>query len=245
MKIDPDTCIACLECIDFCPMNCIAETDDIVAIDQDECVECGVCLRAGVCPTDAIHMPVESMRYPRLVRAQFSDPGVQHPSTNQGGRGTEEMKTNDVTGRIRRGEYGMALEFGRPGTGARMTDLEKILKVMVTMDVELEKNNAVFALLEEPLTGRVKPEFRNEKVLSAILEFKIREDQLEQVVGRLQPLLAEVDTVVSWGLVSRFAEDGTLPVRSRLQALGVPARPNAKINMGLGRPLAEPLGGPP
>lgn len=240
MKIDPDACIACLECIDFCPMNCIVEKGDTVAIDQDECVECGVCLRAGVCPTDAIQMPAESMQYPRLIRAQFSDPGVQHPSTNQGGRGTEEMKTNDVTGRIRRGEYGMALEFGRPGTGARMTDLEAVLKVLVTMDVELEKDNAVFALLEEPLTGRVKPEFRNEKVLSAILEFKIREDQLEQVVGRLRPLLAEVDTVVSWGLVSRFAEDGTLPVRSKLQALGVSARPNAKINMGLGRPLTEP-----
>ncbi len=221
-------------------MNCIAMTDDTVAIDQDECVECGVCLRAGVCPMDAIHMPVESMQHPRAIRAQFSDPGVQHPSTNQGGRGTEEMKTNDVTGRIRRGEYGMALEFGRPGTGARMTDLEKVLKVLVTMDVELEKDNAVFALLEEPLTGGVKPEFRNEKVLSAILEFKIPEDQLEHVVGRLLPVLAEVDTVVSWGLVSRFAEDGTLPVRSRLQALGIPARPNAKINMGLGRPIAEP-----
>ena len=107
------------------------------------------------------------------------------------------------------------------------------------MDVELETNNAVFALLEEPLTGRVKPEFRNEKVLSAILEFKVREDQLEEVVRRLRPVLAEVDTVVSWGLATRFAEDGTLPVLTRLEALGVPARPNAKINMGMGRPIVE------
>lgn len=240
MKIDPDACIACLECIDFCPMNCIAEAGDAVAIDQEECVECGVCLRAGVCPTDAIFMPDESMQFPRVIRAQFSDPGVQHPSTNQGGRGTEEMKTNDVTGRFRRGELGMALEFGRPGAGARMTDIEKVLQTLVTMDVELENDNAVCALLEEPLTGRIKPEYRNEKVLSAILEFKFPEDRLEAVVGRLMPLLAEVDTVVSWGLVSRFAEDGTLPVRPRLEALGVPARPNAKINMGMGRPIVEP-----
>ncbi|MEW6333593.1 MAG: ferredoxin family protein [Thermodesulfobacteriota bacterium] len=240
MKISPDACIACLECIDFCPMNCIVEKGDTVAIDQDECVECGVCLRAGVCPAGAIYMPDESMQYPRAIRAQFSDPGVQHPSTNQGGRGTEEMKTNDVTGRIRRGEFGMALEFGRPGTGARMTDIEAILKVLVTMDVELERDNAVFALLEEPLTGRIQAEFRNEKVLSAILEFKIPEARLEAVVGRLLPVLADLDTVVSWGLVSRFAEDGTLPVRSRLAAMGVPARPNAKINMGLGRPIVEP-----
>jgi len=239
MKIDPERCMACLECVDFCPMNCIMEKDGGVSIDQDECVECGVCLRSGICPTEALYMPAESMEYPRAIRAQFSDPGVWHPSTNQGGRGTEEMKTNDVTGRFRRGEYGMALEFGRPGTGAWMTDIEMVLRVLVTMDVELETNNAVFALLEEPLTGKFKPEFRNEKVLSAILEFKIRDEQLEGVVRRLQPVLAEVDTVVSWGLATRFAEDGTLPVRARLEALGVPARPNAKINMGMGRPLVE------
>lgn len=240
MKIDQEKCIACLECIDFCPMNCIAEADDVVSIDQGECVECGVCMRAGVCPTDAFYLPEESLRYPRALRAQFSDPGVQHPSTNQGGRGTEEMKTNDVTGRFRRGEYGMALEFGRPGTGARMTDLEAVLQVLMKMEVELETDNAVFAFLEEPLTGRLKPEFRQEKVPSAILEFKIKEDQLERVVRQLQPVLAELDTVVSWGLATRFAEDGTLPVRALLAALGVPTRPNAKINMGLGRPILEP-----
>ncbi|MFH1574458.1 MAG: ferredoxin family protein, partial [Acidobacteriota bacterium] len=133
MRIDPEKCIACLECLDFCPMNCIAEGEDAACIDQDECVECGVCLRVGICPTDAFYMPEETKLYPRALRAQFSDPGVQHPSTNQGGRGTEEMKTNDVTGRFRRGEYGMALEFGRPGTGARMTDLEKVLQTLVKM----------------------------------------------------------------------------------------------------------------
>ena len=240
MKIDPDKCIACLECIDLCPMNCIAEENGVVCIDQDECVECGVCLRAGVCPTDALYMPEEAKQYPRAIRAQFSDPCVWHPSTNQGGRGTEEMKTNDVTGRFRRGEYGMALEFGRPGIGTRMADLEKTLQVLISMDVQLETNNPVFAFLEVPLTGRVKAEFRNEKVLSVILEFKIREDQLERVVQNLRPVLAEVDTVVSWGLATRFAEDGTLPVRTRLEALGVPVRPNAKINMGMGRPIVEP-----
>jgi NAD-dependent dihydropyrimidine dehydrogenase PreA subunit len=103
MKIDSEKCIACLECVDFCPMDCIAEKDAAVSIDQDECVDCGVCLHAGVCPTDALYMPEEAKQYPRAIRAQFSDPGVWHPSTNQGGRGTEEMKTNDVTGRFRRG----------------------------------------------------------------------------------------------------------------------------------------------
>ena len=240
MKIDSTKCAGCMECADFCPMDCIAEHEGAARIDEDECVECGVCLRAGVCPNDALYVPEESLRYPRLIRAQFSDPGVPHPVTNQGGRGTEEMKTNDVTGRFRRGEFGMALEFGRPGIGTRMTEIEKVLRVLVGMHVELEENNPVYALLADPQTGRLKPEVRHEKVLSAILEFKIRDEQLEDVVRKLKPVLANVDTVVSWGVATRFAEDGTLPVRARLAALGVPARPNAKINMGMGRPIVEP-----
>lgn len=240
MRIDPTKCMGCLECLDFCPMDCIRDEAGVARIDEDECVECGVCFRVGVCPNDAIFMPEESLRYPRVIRAQFSDPGVPHPAMNQGGRGTEEMKTNDVTGRFRRGEFGMALEFGRPGIGTRLTEIEKVLRVLMGMGVELEENNPVFLLVADPKTGTLKPEVVNEKVLSAILEFKIRNDQLESVVRKLTPVLAEVDTVVSWGLATRFAEDGTLPVRARLEALGIPARPNAKINMGMGRPIVEP-----
>jgi NAD-dependent dihydropyrimidine dehydrogenase PreA subunit len=239
MKIDPEKCISCLECVDYCPVSAIREGDESAIIDQDECVECGVCFRADVCPTDAIYMPPESKEYPRVIRAEFSDPGVQFPTLQQGGRGTEEMKTNDVTGRYRRGVYGMALEFGRPGCGTRLSEIEKVLKILLTMDVELEKNNPVFLLLEDEKSGTMKPEARQEKVLSAILEFKIREDQLEAVVTRLRPVLEQVDTVVSWGLATRVAEDGTLPVRAKLASLGLPTRPNAKINLGLGRPIIE------
>ena len=70
-----------------------------------------------------------------------------------------------------------------------------------------------------------------EKVLYAILEFKIKEDQLGEVVNMLRPVLDDVDTVVSWGLATRFAEDGSLPVMSKLEQIGLPAKPNAKITM--------------
>lgn len=239
MKIDSEKCIFCLECIDYCPVRAILEKDASVSISQEECVECGVCLRANVCPTDAIYMPEESKAYPRSVRAQLSDPGVQIPKLKQGGRGTEEMKTNDVTGRYRRGELGMTLEFGRPGTGTRISEIEKIAKVLCSMGIEIEEANPVFGFLTDKQTGQMKPEVLKEKVLSAILEFKIREDRLPEVIQTLTLALKEVNTVVSWGLISRVAEDGTIPVLSKLKELNLAARPNAKINMGLGRPIFE------
>ena len=133
----------------------------------------------------------------------------------------------------------MALEFGRPGIGARISEIEKVTQVLCSMDIELEEANPVYLLLADAKTGKMKPEVLREKVLSGILEFKIKEDQLEKVVKALIPVLKQVDTVVSWGLATRFANDGTLPVRTKLEKLGIPARPNAKINMGLGRPIVE------
>ena len=184
-------------------------------------------------------MPEESKKYPRSIRAELSDPGVQIPKLKQGGRGTEEMKTNDVTGRYCRGEFGMTLEFGRPGTGTRISEIEKITKVLCAMGIQIEEANPVFYFLADKKTGQMKPEVLNEKVLSAIVEFKIKEDKLPEVINTLTPALETVNTVVSWGLISRVAEDGTIPVLSRLNDLKFAARPNAKINMGLGRPIIE------
>jgi NAD-dependent dihydropyrimidine dehydrogenase PreA subunit len=239
MKIDPEKCISCLECIDLCTMGCIVEGDGAAAIDQDECVECGLCLRSKVCPTDAIYLPEESKKYPRSLRMQFSDPLAHHPGFETRGRGTEEMKTNDVTGRYCRGEYGMAFEFGRPGKGTRRAEVEKVLKVLVNLDIELEKANPVYNLIEDTKTGQLKPEVLQEKVLSAILEFKFKEDYLEEVVKTVIPVLKQVNTVVSWDLVTRFSENKTLPVIGMLQNMGISVRPNAKINMGMGRPLID------
>ena len=184
-------------------------------------------------------MPAESTTYPRSIRAQLSDPGVQIPKLRQGGRGTEEMKTNDVTGRYRHNEFGMTLEFGRPGTGTRISEIEKITKAICALGIQIEEANPVFDFLADKQTGQMKPEVRNEKVLSAILEFKIKADRLPEVVNTLVPALEKVDTVVSWGVISRVAADGTIPVLERLKDLKLAARPNAKINMGLGRPMVE------
>ena len=237
MKIKPEVCISCLECIDFCPMHCIHETDDVVHIDQEECVECGVCLNTEICPVDAIYRPEDSLVYPRAIRMQMSEPSAEHPVFKAWGRGTEEAKTNDVTGKFSPDQYGMLFEFGRPVTGTRLTEVEKITKAVCALDLEILEENPVFGLMENKKTGLIRQEFLNEKVLSIILEIRFGAERLPEIVENVLPLLDDLDTIVSVGLVTRFAENGDLPVLKDLQTLNVKVRPNAKINVGLGRPL--------
>jgi hypothetical protein len=184
-------------------------------------------------------MPDESYEYPRAIRMQFSDPGVQHPNFKSWGRGTEEAKTNDVTGKFGRGEYGILLEFGRPGTGTRLSEIEKVTKVIRGMNFVILEDNPLYGLLEEDMSGRFKPEFVNEKILSGILEFRFEEHELEDALGKLLPLIKDLDTVVSVGLVTRFQDDATIPVIDKLRKMGLSVRPNAKINVGLGSPLVD------
>lgn len=239
MKINTEVCIACLECIDFCPLHCIQERDEVVFIEQDECVECGVCLNTSVCPVDAIYRPEEVFVYPRAIRMQMSDPSAEHPDFKAWGRGTEEAKTNDVTGKFGYEEYGMLFEFGRPVTGTKLLEVQKITTAVCAQGLEILKENPVFGLLEDKQTGLIKKEFLHEKVLSIILEIRFGAERLTEVVENILPLLDDIDTVVSVGLVTRFDETGNLPVIQDLQDLNVSVRPNAKINVGLGRPLVN------
>ncbi|NNK14836.1 MAG: (4Fe-4S)-binding protein, partial [Desulfofustis sp.] len=140
-------------------------------------------------------------------------------------------------GKFSHGEYGMLFEFGRPVTGTRLTEVEKITRAVCAHGFEILKENPVFGLLEDKESGLMKKEYRNEKVLSIILEIRFEAERLSEVVKTIFPLLDDLETVVSVGLVTRFSERGDLPVIQELQAQKVAVRPNAKINVGLGRPL--------
>jgi len=240
MLIDKEKCIGCEECHPYCPVGAIssveAENGTVSEIDQDECVECGACFkRSGVCPVDAIYMP--KLEWPRSLREPFSNPHIKHPSTTGQGRGTEEMKTNDVTGRYGYGMAGVAIEMGRPGAGTSFRDMQTVAMGLARLGVEFEPNNPVAELMMDPLTGAFKPEVLNEKVLSAILEFKIRNEKLAEALNAVKEVAARIDTVFSLDLISRVHPDGSMPALDIARAAGFTPRPNTKTNVGLGRPL--------
>jgi NAD-dependent dihydropyrimidine dehydrogenase PreA subunit len=238
MRVDEDKCTGCLECVDYCPVGAIKEAGGgIVTIDQEECVECGCCLRVGVCEYEALWQP--ELSWPRVLRAQFSNPNVPHPSTSVGGRGTEETKTNDVTGRYPRGYIGIAAELGRPGIGTRLSDVEKVAQAILPLGVDFEKDNPTYHLFEDVKRGTMNRDVLRERVLSAILEFMTTEAKAPEVLKALDRVAREVDAVISVNIGSMLESDGSVPAERVAREAGFQIRPNGKSNLGLGRPGTE------
>ena len=233
MYIDQDLCKRCLDCRPVCPMGAIMVRDKRVVIDYETCVECGVCRRFDICPENAIKQ-VEEIPYPRIIRAVFSDPLQRHQSTGIQGRGTEEMKTNDVTNHVKRGNVGFSVELGRPGVGAYLRDLDKVLRKVASMGVEFAQDNPVIPLIVNMETGALRPEILEEKVLSAIVEFLVAEDRAMDVIDELKGFLnTELETVATMSVIDRADEGGDSDLLQRLRDRGYQPYPNGKVNIGM------------
>ena len=263
MKIDPQKCVACGNCLPVCPMGAIYidPSANRARINSDECVECFTCYRGmskehlnpvlvrairktaqffrfrfdpepDICPTDAL-VP-EELSWPRLVRRAFSDPQVPHESTGIHGRGTAEVKTNDVTDRVKQGEAGFVVEFGRPGIGARFREIERVTRALAELDVEFESSNPVTSLMTDPARGFIRPEILDEKVLSAIVEIKTKLEDVPRVMKRIKELSRELATVVSVGVSTRCGGAGEDRLGEILEREGYPTY-RGKTNLGLGR----------
>ncbi|MFQ5690357.1 MAG: 4Fe-4S dicluster domain-containing protein [Gemmatimonadota bacterium] len=263
MRIDPRLCVGCGNCVAVCPMGAIRidPATRRAAIDPDECVECFACYRGmsterlnpvlvrglrralaalrlrfdpepDVCPTSAI-VP-EKLTWPRTVRRAFSDVQVPHEETGVQGRGTEEVKTNDVTGRIVEGEAGFVVELGRPAMGVRFRDIERVARHLAAAGVRFEPRNPVTGLMSDASTGAIDPALRNEKVMSAIIEFKVDLARVPEVIGALEEVAGRIDTTMAVGASARCDAEGRNALEEVLAAAGYPPG-RAKTNLGLGR----------
>jgi ferredoxin len=264
MKINPDKCVACGNCTYVCPVGAIY-VDPVIkraTVDQDECVECYACYNGlsterlnpvlirtvrrlfqmarlrfdpepDICPTSAFEP--EDLQWPRVVRRAFSDPRATHESTGVQGRGTEEVKTNDVTQRVKPGEVGFTIEFGRPGVGVWFRDIQKMTQALANANVPFEKKNPLTLLMSDVSTGALREDILEEKILSAIVEIKVPVERTEEIIHLVHEVEKEIDSVVSLGVGTRCDENGEENVVSPiLQRLGYKLV-RAKTNTGLGR----------
>lgn len=239
-------------------------------IDRDECVECYACynglsrehlnpafVRAvrsvfslfrirfdpepDLCPTAAFEP--DELTWPRTIRRAFSDPRVPHESTGVEGRGTEEVKTNDVTGRVRVGEVGFTIEFGRPGVGVRFREIQQMCWALAKANVSFETRNPVTSLMTDVATGTLREDILGEKVMSAIVEIKVPVERTEEIIRLVWDVEKKIDTVVALGVATRCGEHGEENIVAPiLERLGYKLE-RAKTNIGLGRvsrPANEP-----
>ena len=262
MEIDKQKCVGCTNCVPVCPMGAIyIEEDGLAEINKEACVECYTCyrglsvenlppwpvrlLRKGlaflnlrfdpdpdICPTAALKE--DALSWPRIVRRAFSDPLVPHESTGVGGRGTAEVKTNDVTNRVKEGEVGFVVELGRPGVGVYFKEVDRITRKLAAKGVDFETENPVTSLMHDIKTGSIREEILEEKVLSCILESKIELERVPEMLGVIKEMAPSLDTIVSLGLSTRCDPDSNDPLINILRSEGYdPWR--AKMNLGMGR----------
>jgi len=264
MRIDPDKCVACGNCTYVCPMGAIYIDPAIkrATVDRNECVECYACFNGlsqehlnptlvrtlrklfqfarlrfdpepDVCPTAAF--APEDLQWPRVVRRAFSDPRVPHESTGVQGRGTEEVKTNDVTGRVKEGEVGFTIEFGRPGVGVWFHEIQKMTSALAKAGVAFEKKNPITSLMSDVSTGTLREDILGEKILSAIVEIKVTVDRTEEIIRLVREVEKQVDTVIALGVGARCDANGEENIVAPiLERLGYTLE-RAKTNAGLGR----------
>jgi ferredoxin len=237
-------------------------------IHEDACIECGSCFRGmsqehlnptmvrlvrgiakafrfrfepepDVCPTAAFEM--NELEMPRLIRQIFSDPVVEHKSTGIKGRGTEEVKTNDVNPRVGVGEVGYTIEFGRPGVGVRFREIQEMTQELARLGVAFESNNPITHLMTDRSTGKLRQDILDEKILSAIVEIKTSIDRVEWVLQTVDWVNQRIDTVMSVGVSTRCDENGEDAFLSPvLDDLGFRYE-RAKTNLGLGRVTNDPI----
>ncbi|MCL2568311.1 MAG: 4Fe-4S dicluster domain-containing protein [Oscillospiraceae bacterium] len=241
-SIVSNLCTGCKLCQKYCSVDAIGfdEATKKCVIDPIRCTECYVCIRQKVCPKDAI-VPPALDSFLKQFQHVLSDPMENHGVTGVTGRGTEEVKTNDVTGRVKRGQVGICIDMGRPGMGVFLRDAEKVAMACAAAGVELqgEEHTPLGALMPDLKTGKLQDDCLDYHLLSVIVEGVTTEANLPNVLKALDKVQHTIDTVFSLGLILRTNDAGYTEALDCLEELGINYPYRGKVNVGLGKPLCD------
>jgi NAD-dependent dihydropyrimidine dehydrogenase PreA subunit len=240
MKINADKCTGCKICLAYCDVGAITISDQVASIDNNVCVECWICYRNQVCPNDCFQ-PTQLTSFGEVFKHVLSDPMVTHKGTGIPGRGTEECKTNDVSGRFRKDFYGICIDMGRPGIGVYLRDVEKVTMAVAAAGVSFSSppKSPLSEVMTDIRSGKIRDDLLEVHVLSVIIEGTCRRDQFGNVLRAILKVQKEVETVFSLGIVSRVGADKDETLMKILEQYEMEKPFRGKVNVGLGRPIFQ------
>ena len=139
-----------------------------------------------------------------------------------------------MTGRVSEGEAGFTIEFGRPTVGVRFRDIEVVTRALAESGVVFESQNPVTHLMTTPTTGEIQSDVLDEKILSAIVEFKAEIGRVPEILRIVTETAKTTETVISIGVSTRCDGEGKNELEKTLDEHGFPFW-RGKTNLGLGR----------
>ncbi len=176
------------------------------------CTECYVCVRQKVCPVGAIET-VELDGFFKQFQHVMSDPVENHGVTGVTGRGTEEVKTNDVSGRVKKGFAGFSIDMGRPGLGVFLRDAEKVAMAMAEAGLVFEppETTPLSALMTDMKTGKLDDACLDYHLLSVIIEGSCTLDKCPTSSAPCRKLKRKSTPSSPWGSSSGWMKTERTP----------------------------------
>ncbi|HLH32801.1 MAG TPA: 4Fe-4S ferredoxin, partial [Terriglobia bacterium] len=99
--------------------------------------------------------------------------------------------------------------------------------------IEFEPKNPVTHMMTDRKTGKLREDILNEKILSAIVEFKTPIENVPAVLACVDDVSRTLETVVSVGVSTRCDESGSSALDHVLAEEGFSVV-RGKTNLGLG-----------
>ncbi len=106
-------------------------------------------------------------------------------------------------------------------------------RALAQMGIEFELKNPVTHLMTDKKTGKIRDDILNEKILSAIVEFKTSIENVAAVLRRVDEVSKTLETVVAVGVATRCDQTGGSALDAILNEEGF-SFVRGKTNLGLG-----------
>ena len=130
-----EACIKCkfMDCVEVCPVDCFYEGENMLVINPDECIDCGVC--EPECPPEAIKADTESGLEKWLsVNAEYAKSLAQYQPEGRGaGRRQGLAGRGRQVREILRSQAGFRVLSAAPPAAAKQSAVEMPRRGMAGM----------------------------------------------------------------------------------------------------------------